>query len=154
MIDKKGQAAMEFLVTYGWAIMAAIIAIAVLAYFGIFTPGGITGNAVAVTTPFYTTAANLLVTPSEMNIEIKHNLDKTLTINSIIVTGTGPTEGVVCSTTPLTPLQSNVLTVYTLSCAGALNEGDQFIGEIEITYTKTGNSLEEFSTGNIKTVVQ
>jgi len=38
---KKGQAAVEFefLMTYGWAILAAIIAIAVLTYFGVFSPG-------------------------------------------------------------------------------------------------------------------
>jgi hypothetical protein len=32
---KKSQAAMEFLVTYGWAILASMIAIAALAYFGL-----------------------------------------------------------------------------------------------------------------------
>lgn len=35
---KKGQAGMEFFMTYGWAIMAALIAIGVLAYFGVFDP--------------------------------------------------------------------------------------------------------------------
>lgn len=39
MKTKKGQAVMEFLMTYGWAILAAIISIAVLAYFGFFNPG-------------------------------------------------------------------------------------------------------------------
>ena len=32
---KKGQAAMEFLMTYGWAILVVIAAIAALAYFGL-----------------------------------------------------------------------------------------------------------------------
>jgi len=36
MKSKKSQAAMEFLMTYGWAILAAIIAISVLWYFGVF----------------------------------------------------------------------------------------------------------------------
>ena len=36
MHNKRGQAAMEFLMTYGWAILAAITAIGVLAYFGVF----------------------------------------------------------------------------------------------------------------------
>ena len=35
---RKGQAAMEFLMTYGWAILAAVIVIAVLASFGVFSP--------------------------------------------------------------------------------------------------------------------
>ena len=50
--NKKGQAAMEFLMTYGWAILAAIIAIGVLAYFGVFNPGRLAGPAGLVSPPF------------------------------------------------------------------------------------------------------
>jgi hypothetical protein len=35
---KNGQAAIEFLVTYGWAIMAAMIVIGALTYFGVTNP--------------------------------------------------------------------------------------------------------------------
>src|SRR3989344_976291 len=35
---KRGQAAMEFLMTYGWAILAVLISIASLAYFGVLNP--------------------------------------------------------------------------------------------------------------------
>ncbi|MFH1591726.1 MAG: hypothetical protein ABIC95_07435 [archaeon] len=35
---KKGQAAMEFLMTYGWAILVVLAAIGALAYFGILSP--------------------------------------------------------------------------------------------------------------------
>src|SRR3989344_7880527 len=34
----KGQAAMEFLMTYGWAILVVLIAIGALAYFGVLSP--------------------------------------------------------------------------------------------------------------------
>ena len=37
-MNKKGQAAMEFLMTYGWAILVVIAAIAALAYFGVLDP--------------------------------------------------------------------------------------------------------------------
>ena len=37
--NEKGQASMEFLMVYGWAILAAVVAIGVLAYYGVFTPG-------------------------------------------------------------------------------------------------------------------
>lgn len=36
---KKGQAAMEFLMTYGWAILVVLAAIGALAYFGVLSPG-------------------------------------------------------------------------------------------------------------------
>lgn len=38
MNNKKGQAALEFLITYGWAIMAAMIVIGALTYFGVTNP--------------------------------------------------------------------------------------------------------------------
>ncbi len=37
-MPKRGQAAMEFLMTYGWAILAVLITIAALAYFGVLSP--------------------------------------------------------------------------------------------------------------------
>lgn len=36
--NKRGQAAIEFLVTYGWAIMAAMVVIGALTYFGMTNP--------------------------------------------------------------------------------------------------------------------
>jgi hypothetical protein len=35
---KKGQAAMEFLMTYGWAILVVLVAIGALTYFGVLSP--------------------------------------------------------------------------------------------------------------------
>ena len=50
-MSRKGQAAMEFLMTYGWAILAAIIAIGVLAYFGVFNPSRLAGSAAVLNAP-------------------------------------------------------------------------------------------------------
>jgi len=36
--NKKGQAAMEFLMTYGWALLVVLIAIGALAFFGLLNP--------------------------------------------------------------------------------------------------------------------
>ncbi len=35
---KRGQAAMEFLMTYGWAILVVLVVIGALAYFGVLSP--------------------------------------------------------------------------------------------------------------------
>ncbi len=37
-MKKRAQAAMEFLMTYGWAILVVLIAISALAYFGVLNP--------------------------------------------------------------------------------------------------------------------
>lgn len=37
--SKKAQAAMEFLMTYGWALLVVLVAIGALAFFGVLNPG-------------------------------------------------------------------------------------------------------------------
>ena len=37
-MNKKGQSALEFLMTYGWAILVVLAAIGALAYFGVLSP--------------------------------------------------------------------------------------------------------------------
>ncbi|MFH0973796.1 MAG: hypothetical protein V1817_03360, partial [Candidatus Micrarchaeota archaeon] len=41
---KRGQSALEYLVTYGWAILAIVIVAALLWALGIFNPGGLVGT--------------------------------------------------------------------------------------------------------------
>ena len=38
-MKKRGQAAMEFLMTYGWALLVVLVAIGALAFFGVLNPG-------------------------------------------------------------------------------------------------------------------
>ena len=38
MANNKSQAALEFIMTYGWAILVVLVAIAALAYFGVLNP--------------------------------------------------------------------------------------------------------------------
>ena len=52
MRGKRGQAAMEFLMTYGWAILAAVIVIAVLASFGVFSPSKYIPTSCTVSAPW------------------------------------------------------------------------------------------------------
>lgn len=44
MQTKKGQAAMEFLLTYGWAIVIIVVALAALFFLGVFSSGSGTAN--------------------------------------------------------------------------------------------------------------
>jgi hypothetical protein len=135
---KKGQAAMEFLMTYGWAILAAVIAIGVLAYFGVFSPGKyVTGNAI-VNPPFYVNAYNIKTTG--ITIEVKNNGGEDYTIQSVIVSN--------CATysTP-TPIAADDLEAITVPCT--LVSGENFKGDITITYRKALSSVDLSSTGTV-----
>ena len=48
MRGKKAQAAMEFLMTYGWAILVVLVTIGALAYFGVLKIPSNTNEAVSM----------------------------------------------------------------------------------------------------------
>lgn len=138
---KKGQAAMEFLMTYGWAILAAIIAIGVLAYFGVFSPGKyVTGTAV-VTPPFYANAWN--VKPAGVTLEIKNNGGETYDIISVDVTNCAK------DSTGWPGVVAGASQAITITCAPVPVAGDSFKGDITISYRKVGSTVDLTSTGTI-----
>ena len=49
MANKKAQAAMEFLMTYGWAILVVLVVIGALAYFGVLNPRNLVPNSCKMT---------------------------------------------------------------------------------------------------------
>lgn len=149
-MHKKGQAAMEFLMTYGWAILAAIIAIGVLAYFGVFSPGKYTTGSTVVNPPFYANAWNVQQDydagtagdQAGIILELRNNGGEDFTIQSVNVAGCGT------FSTP-TVIATGALTSITVPCSGALVAGQTFKGDITITYTKTGSTVDLTSTGTI-----
>ena len=145
-MHKKGQAAMEFLMTYGWAILAAIIAIGVLAYFGVFSPGKYTTGSTVVNPPFYANSWNVQAdiggAGSGIILELRNNGGEDFEIQSVDVTNCGT------FATPTT-IATGALQAFTIDCTGALTEGDSFKGDITITYLKTGSSVVLTSTGTI-----
>lgn len=48
-MNRKGQAALEFLMTYGWAILVVLAAIGALAYFGVLSPSNFLPETCAAT---------------------------------------------------------------------------------------------------------
>lgn len=154
----KGQAAMEFLMTYGWAILAAIVAIGVLAYFGVFS-SNLRGSNAILNNPYYAAAWNADATTG-INIDIVNNGGDTLETITIVVTGTGQSTGIVCSTAAATAEQNpGAQLLYTMgtsagTCTDQLDSGDTFTGDVVVSYNKAGSTLAQTSTGTISTPVQ
>ena len=145
---KKGQAAMEFLMTYGWAILAAIIAIGVLAYF-YFSPGDLGANAAVLNAPFYVEAWN--ADTADINLGIKNNGQDTLTVAEVSVSVTG---GATCTTAAAPGAVSSGATMDVAAvCDAALTAGDNFKGDIVVKYTRGASTVQLTSTGSISTKV-
>lgn len=140
-MQKRGQAAMEFLMTYGWAILAAIIAIGVLAYFGVFSPGKYTPDATVVNPPFY--AAGATIAAGQIQVELRNNGGEDVNVTTVTLTG--------CADTPVsfnTVVAPSASSVFSLTCSPTL-AGDTFSGDITIKYLKGTSQLELTSTGTV-----
>ena len=148
-MNKRGQAAMEFLMTYGWAILAAVIAIGVLAYFGVFSPGKyVTGN-VVVNPPFYISAANAKAsygTDGGVQLAVTNNGGEDYGIYSVVISNCG-------TFTNSTGLDADADTTTTIEvdcdATNTLSDGDSLKGDITITYRKIGIAVDLTSTGTI-----
>jgi hypothetical protein len=171
-MHKKGQAAMEFLMTYGWAILAAIIAIGVLAYFGVFSPGRLVGGSAIVSPPFNiddfriadgaggTDNVTLQVTQSlgesvslsltDTTTYTDNGFEITLADNSVCnVTGPVSPAVIVSSGTPDPWPTGEQITVLARCDPASWTKDDNARGTITIRYTKAGG-LQQVSTGNFR----
>lgn len=142
---KKGQAALEFLMTYGWAILAAIIAIGVL-YLIIGNPANIVGNRFTISEPFIKVAA--AAATSGIQIEVKNGAGEAVTISSLAVTLDSDADSCTTNTTDSSSIASDSNVVLGAACSG-LASGDRVKGAVEIAYTTSGSSIEQKATGSL-----
>ncbi|MBI4158928.1 hypothetical protein HY500_01570 [Candidatus Woesearchaeota archaeon] len=88
MFNKKSQAAMEFLMTYGWAIMIVLIGIGALFFLGVFNPS--TPSTCNIASPFICQDVRIIDTGGAANFIIfrfaSTNIDSA-TINTITLNG-------------------------------------------------------------------
>ena len=136
--------------TYGWAILAAVIAIGVLAYFGVFSPGKYVSGTAVVNPPFYVSAANAKAsysTDGGIQLALKNNGGEDYSITSVNITNCGG------NTNPAMPLTAaaDSTSIITINCDGShkLNNGDTIKGDITITYQKAGVAVDLTSTGTV-----
>ena len=131
---KKAQAAMEFLTTYGWAILILIIVIVALANLGIFRSPS-TPNTCSVSAPF--ACSDVKVNSSGYaNITLQaNNIASMSTVGGSFSSSAGPCTGV--TLTP--PLNGNGINYVSLTgCGTNLNKGDKVVGQFDLLYTLIG----------------
>ncbi len=146
MIDKKGQAAMEFIMTYGWAILAAVIAIAVLAYFGVFSPGRYIPNVCTINSPLGCDEYKIAATG--IDLVIRNGAGDGITVSNVVISGCGSLA------TAFNIDYGGTSGKRTVTCSPNLNPG-KFKGSITVTYNKTvGGAIDQTVTGSVSGVIQ
>lgn len=142
--NKRGQAALEFLMTYGWAILSAIIVIGALGSYFYFNQGG--SSTIYVNAPFYGVAS--AATNTTLSLEMENKGGEALNVTSIAVSP--------CTVNDTDSAFNGAVgagaQIVTLSNCGT-TPGDSFSGQITITYLRPGSSLPLTSTGSVSTPV-
>src|SRR3989339_383143 len=137
---RKSQAAMEFLMTYGWAILVVLAAIAALAYFGVLSPEKFLPEK-CILQPGIACVSHK-VEPAQVTLVISNGLGRTMIINSIAVGS--------CSGTFTQEMLSG--TDHTFVIGGSCSNGiakDKFKGDITMTYTEKDTNLTKTAYGNL-----
>lgn len=145
---KKAQAAMEFLMTYGWAILVVIVAIGALYYFVGVNPDRFL-NPTCNLIPGLDCQQDFKVTNSGATLVLGNNMGATVTVNSITLSGTG--------VSGCTPQSGSVgygsNTIFTIPCSTFPSSG-RVKANIALDYTKAGSLLSHNITGTLVGIIE
>lgn len=136
-MKKRGQAAMEFLMTYGWAIMVAMVAIGALSYFGVLSPDKFVPRRCALEPGI--ACMDFEINENSVILVIMTARGEDITINNIKVGN--------CTGTVSGFMRNGEQATFVIGgCSNTVSK--KFIGDLNITYTgETG--LTHKNRGNI-----
>ena len=140
--NKRGQAAMEFLMTYGWAILAAVIAIGVLASFGVFNPGGTLPTVCIIGAPLGCDQNQIAADAAadKVSFVLRNAGGSVIDIAADGVSLSGDCVGT--NSVAVVDIADGATNNIEVFCAtDTVDSGDTLKGDISITYTVTGGSL-------------
>lgn len=81
ILSRRAQAAMEFLMSYGWAILVVLVVIGALAYFGVLSPQKLLPDKCVL--PPGTTCDDYSVGTNSISIVVGNGLGKSITITNV-----------------------------------------------------------------------
>ena len=90
-INLRGQAALEFLTTYGWAFLLILIMIGTLAYFGILSPGKLLPNRCNMGSEFQCVDFQIDATANGFKLKLKSNVGEPITVSKITLSSESTT---------------------------------------------------------------
>ncbi len=142
--QRKSQAAMEFLMTYGWAILVVLAAIAALAYFGVLSPEKFLPEKCLIETGF--TCISSKVESGQSTIVFSNGYGRTVIIDNIQIGD--------CSKGFNVSLTSEEQTAFAITGCSNGETKETFKGEVIIKYTEKATNLTKTAYGSITTKIE
>ena len=139
---KKSQAAMEFLMTYGWAILVVLVAIGALAYFGVLSPDRFLPSKCQLPAGVACTDFTLNGGTNQLTVALRNGLGFDATGVGIYASG--------CTASTGNTLSNGQQNSFPLTCAsGTLTSGSKYNGDLNVTYTNSDTGLSHKVQGSI-----
>jgi len=145
---KKAQAAMEFLMTYGWAILVVLLAIAALAYFGVLNPGKYLPSSCTLGSGL--SCNDFKVETNTVTLVITNGMGEDL--NPFNVTIAGACASVAKAGNNGDALSDGEKDTFVITCTTPIT-GSKFKEDITMQYTSE-SGLSHTKTGSISTQVE
>ena len=142
LIKSKAQAALEFLMTYGWAILVVLVAIGALAYFGVLSPERFLPS--KCTLPAGIACTDFLIdgTTNTITVALRNGLGYDLIDVSIAA---GP-----CGQGLTNTLNNGEQKIFTTgACSPVLAGGSKLNYELQLKYTNADSLLTHVVNGTI-----
>ena len=147
---KKAQAALEFIFSYGWAILAVIVSLVGLAYFGIldisrFMPGKCFLESGLACTEYKIESQS---GPSQVQLMIQNSMGQVID-NVIVYIGEpcGANSGAGVS------MGNTLIHQFDIDCGSTLSERN-FKSDLNVSYSLEGSSITRVNGGEISTRVE
>jgi len=155
----KGQAAIEFLVTYGWAILGAMIAIGALSYFGIFNTQRYV-NDICYFGDQITCEDYIAFNNGTVAVTLRNNFGVNLDINTTVIKSDYGT--VTCfsaASTPFIPAYANIAPGATvnITCdltSSTIPTNSKLKYKTIIMFQRSGSTNVHNQTGDVTVTVQ
>ena len=157
---RKGQTAMEYLMTYGWAILVIMVVLAVLFYLGVLNPSSITPT-ICTIKPGFTCISWKLYKNGTLFLKLGQGTGAIINITGMnCTTDTNVFEGgksVIFEGGKSSLMSSAAEQNFYINCTGESGGnlgqpgvmGDVYSGRIYINYTETDTGLQRTATGSI-----
>ena len=142
IIKRKSQAALEFIMTYGWAILVVLVAIAALAYFGVLSPERFLPSKCTLSSGI--ACLDFKATATDLTLAIQNSLGHDVTIDC--VSAFQCTRQGTCAQGSGLTLSNGGQRSYTLTC---VNAGSKYNGGINITYNVMDTNIQHVNQGEI-----
>ena len=152
MITKKSQAALEFLMTYGWAILVVLVAVGALAYFGVLNPDRFLPSKCTLQSGIACVDHKVEIAAGTggvglVTVRITNSLGYDLDTINVRAGDCGNSVSNCFSTCPTT-LANGASSTYQINCAAVLS-GSKYSKQLNITYRNVDTLISHNNPGQL-----